>query len=52
MRPTAALRAAARFGPFGGKNDAWRSHPIFKWNVWDMLPGIREGTVAFAAFCA
>lgn len=30
--------------------DVWRRHPIFRWTVWDALPGIREGAAAFAVF--
>ena len=32
--------------------DAWRRHPIFTWGVWQALPGIREGSAAFALYYA
>ena len=40
----------ARLGMGGA--DAWRRHPIFSWNVFDAVPGIREGSALFAAYCA
>lgn len=30
--------------------DAWRKHPIFKWNMNDVLPGFREATVLFGFY--
>ncbi len=32
--------------------DAWRRHPIFTWGFFQAVPGIREGTAAFALYCA
>ena len=32
--------------------DAWRRHPIFTWGWKEALPGIREGSAAFALYLA
>lgn len=32
--------------------DAWRRHPVLKWGVWDLLPGIRQGAGLFAVYVA
>lgn len=32
--------------------DAWRRHPIFKWGIFDALPGLREGAAAFGLYLA
>lgn len=31
--------------------DAWRKHPVFSWKWHEAMPGIREGTAAFALYC-
>ena len=30
--------------------DAWRRHPIFRWKLADMFPGLREGAALFATY--
>ena len=41
--------SAAKHFAFRGA-DAWRRHPIFSWGWKEALPGIREGTAAFALY--
>ena len=30
--------------------DLWRAAPIFKYGVWDVLPGLREGLALFVVY--
>jgi NADH-ubiquinone oxidoreductase B12 subunit family len=30
--------------------DAWRKHPIFRWNFIQAFPGLREGAAAFGVY--
>jgi hypothetical protein len=42
--------SAAKHFAFRGA-DAWRKHPVFTWGWKEAMPGIREGTAAFALYC-